>query len=155
QVVRFEATDPFVVRSQDDKHPFSMAGHMTGWEDLPDNPNGEGDAEYVVTIPPQQYLNHYLFLTDPTYKNTHLVFVRGKAKDGLFKDVKLKCAGTIGGWMPIGTGGEYEYSRFDLVIGGAGQAGCNNGEHVADSEAPFGLTVWGWDFAVSYAYPAG
>jgi hypothetical protein len=26
---------------------------------------------------------------------------------------------------------------------------------VAESDAPFGVTVWGWDTAVSYAYPAG
>jgi hypothetical protein len=24
-----------------------------------------------------------------------------------------------------------------------------------NSDAPFGVTVWGWDRAVSYAYPAG
>ena len=30
-----------------------------------------------------------------------------------------------------------------------------DGAHTAHSAAPFGLTVWGWDAAVSYAYPAG
>jgi hypothetical protein len=34
-------------------------------------------------------------------------------------------------------------------------ADADNGVHTAQSDAPFGLTVWGWDFAVSYAYPAG
>jgi hypothetical protein len=27
--------------------------------------------------------------------------------------------------------------------------------HRATSDAPFGLTVWGWDLYTSYAYPAG
>jgi hypothetical protein len=35
------------------------------------------------------------------------------------------------------------------------QGSCRNGTNAARSNAPFGLTVWGWDFAASYAYPAG
>jgi hypothetical protein len=27
--------------------------------------------------------------------------------------------------------------------------------HEMHSDEPFGLTVWGWDLDVSYAYPAG
>jgi hypothetical protein len=143
------------VKSQDDSHPFYVSGHMTGWTTIASNPGNEGDAEYVNVIPPQQYLNHYLFLTDPTYSNTNLVFVRPKAMDGTFKDVTLDCVGTITGWQPLGTGGNYEYVRVDLVKNGAAVGTCNNGAHTADSTAPFGLTVWGWDDAVSYAYPAG
>lgn len=154
QLARFDATSPFTVKSQDDQHPFYLAGHMTGWTVLPP-PSSEGDAEYVTVIPPQQYLSRYLFLTDPTYKNTNLVFVRKKAADGTFKDVTLDCAGTLGGWQPVGVAGEYEHTRVDLVIGGAAQGACDNGVHDAQSQEPFGLTVWGWDFAVSYAYPAG
>ena len=30
-----------------------------------------------------------------------------------------------------------------------------DGAHLAKSDANFGLTVWGWDVYVSYAYPAG
>jgi hypothetical protein len=42
-----------------------------------------------------------------------------------------------------------------LVTEGAPHGACNNGAHTADGAAPFGLTVRGWDFAVSYACPAG
>jgi hypothetical protein len=55
--------------------------------------------------------------------------------------------------------------RIDLVRHNfVGQNGCDNGFHKMDSDAPFGLTVWGWGSAeslpfesraVSYAYPAG
>jgi hypothetical protein len=109
----------------------------------------------VNVIPPQQYLSRYLFLTDPTYKNTNLVFVRQKNKDGVFKDVTLDCAGTLTGWQPVGVQGKYEYTRVDLVAGGAPVGGCDNGVHTASSEVPFGLTVWGFDLTCSYAYPAG
>jgi IgGFc binding protein len=153
QVVSFDADAPFTVSSQDGKHPFYLAGHMTGHEMFPNN--SLGDAETVNVVPPAQYLDSYLFLTDPTYANTHLVFVRRKASDSTFKDVTLDCAGVLTGWTPVGTGGQYEVTRIDLVTAGAPNGTCNNGAHSATSAEPFGLTVWGWDTAVSYAFPAG
>jgi hypothetical protein len=114
-----------------------------------------GDPEYVTTIPAAQWLPYYLFLTDPTYGNSNLVFIRKKNKAGTFDDVNLDCVGNISGWQPVGTGGQYEYTRADLVISGANQGTCANGVHTAKSATPFALTVWGWDYAVSYAYPAG
>jgi hypothetical protein len=45
------------------------------------------------------------------------------------------------------------------------QGNCDNGRHEIKSDAPFGITVWGWGTlatgstfytqAVSYAYPGG
>ena len=155
QTVRFNANDAFAVNSQDAQHPFYVAGHMTGALAIGNNPNNDGDPEYVNVVPPEQYLSQYLFLTDPTYRNTHLVFTRRKATDATFKDVNLDCVGVVGGWQPVGAAGKYEYARVDLVIDGNPNGNCNNGVHTAKSDAPFGLTVWGWDTTVSYAYPAG
>lgn len=78
----------------------------------------------------------------------------------IVKDVNLDCAGTLTGWAPLGP---YEYTRVDMVTGNFQSVnGCSNGRHEISSEAPFGVTVWGWgSFAaasttyVSYAYPAG
>jgi hypothetical protein len=151
--VEYWATGPFTVSSQDDQHPFYMSGHMTG--SAPMSPDFPGDPDYVNIVPPEAWLPSYLFLTDPTYANTNLVFVRGKANDGTFKDVTLDCMGTLTGWQPIGSGGQYEYTRADLVILFMNQGNCTNGVHTAKSAAPFALTVWGWDNSVSYAYPAG
>jgi hypothetical protein len=151
QLVEIPATGPFSVSSQDDQHPFYVSAHMTGGQVA----NDIGDPDFVNIVPPDGWLSSYLFLTDPTYANTNLVFVRGKAKDGTFKDVKLDCAGTLGGWQPVGTAGAYEYTRADLVVAFAPVGGCNNGVHTAKSDAPFALTVWGFDDAVSYAFPAG
>lgn len=77
----------------------------------------------------------------------------------------LDCAGTLSGWQPVGTSGTYEFVRIDLVTGNFEKVGtCDNGRHEIKSNAPFGLTVWGWGTAasmpffsqyVSYAYPAG
>jgi hypothetical protein len=161
QIAEFRAPGPFVVRSQDDSHVFYLAGTMMGGTPYS---TSRGDPELVNVIPPQQYLSYYAFFTDPTYPETNLVVVR-TASGGQFQDVTLDCAGVLGGWQPVGSSGDYEYTRIDLVRHDfAPQNGCDNGAHEMRSGAPFGLTVWGWGSeetmpiytqAVSYAYPAG
>ncbi|MCY1058666.1 IgGFc-binding protein [Nannocystis sp. SCPEA4] len=157
QVAEFTAAGPFTVRSQDSAHPFYLAGYMTGGQ-LHDN---RGDPEWVNVIPSEQYLDRYIFFTDPTYSETSLVVVRRK-QDGAYADVTLGCAGTLDGWAMVDD--EHEYTRVDLVTGDFEDVGnCSNGRHEIASTAPIGVTVWGWgskDSAfytlnVSYAYPAG
>ena len=166
QVAQVWSSTPFVVRSQDDKHPFYLSGHMTGAARVGPINDGRGDPEFVNIIPPQEYLASYVFFTDPTYPETDLVLVRTKGPNG-FADVTLDCAGTLAGWTPLGS--DYEYTRVDLVRHDfQPQGGCNNGRHEISSTVPFGLTVWGWGSAetgskqsgiysqfVSYAYPGG
>ena len=142
-----------------------MSAHMTGFQTL--NPGGgdnRGDPEFVNVIPPEQYLSSYVFFTDPTYPETNLVVVRRKV-GGSFSDVTLDCAGALSGWQPLGGSGDLEFTRVDLVRGNFEKQGsCDNGRHEMKSDAPFGVTVWGWGSAastgffsqaVSYAYPAG
>ena len=170
QSVQFSATGPFVVRSQDAQHPFYMSAHMTGADTVnPGETDGRGDPEFVNIIPPAEYLDSYVFFTDPTYPETDLVVVRVAGPTG-FQDVTLDCVGTLTGWAPVGTSGKYEYTRVDLVTGNFMPIGnCNNGRHEMTSNGPFGLTIWGWGSAatgtsgdggfstqyVSYSYPAG
>jgi len=162
QVAQFNSAGLFVVKSQDDQHPFYMSAHMTGGGDV--NPSGRGDPEFVNVVPPAEYLASYVFFTDPTYSETNLVVVRTKGPNG-FADVTLDCAGVLSGWQPLGTSGDYEYTLQDLVTGNFSKVGnCDNGRHEISSPVPFGLTVWGWGSEqttgfsttyVSYAYPAG
>ena len=153
------------MKSQDKEHPFYMAAHMTGCEEVGGlGGDCRGDPEFVNVVPPAQYLPSYVFFTDPTYPETNLVVVRAKGPSG-FADVNLDCAGNLTGWMPVGGGGQYEITRIDLVRHDfQQQGGCDNGRHEIKSNLPFGLTVWGWGTietsqfstqAVSYAYPAG
>ncbi len=147
QVAVFSSPGPFVIKSQDAAHPFYAAGYMTGGGAA----SNLGDPEAVNIVPPQQFLDHYVFFTDPTYAETDIVVVRESA---MTKDVTLECAsGPLSGWQPIGT--RYEYTRVDVQHGGAKVGGCDNGRHEMKSDAPFGITVWGFDNSVSYAYPAG
>ncbi len=172
QTVQFDTNGPFVVRSQDSKHPFYMSAHMTGANTMnPSMSDGRGDPEFVNVVPPAQYLSSYVFFTDPTYSETNLVLVRARGSSG-FQDVILDClGGPVTGWQPADSSGVYQYTRIDLVTGNfQPQGNCNNGRHEITSKAPFGLTVWGWGSAatggglgqggtntqyVSYAYPAG
>ncbi len=162
QILAFDTPEPFVVRSQDKEHPFLVTHYMTGSSTVLD---GYGDADFVRIVPPGQYLERYVFFTDPTYPETNLVVVRTKGSAG-FADVTLDCAGALSGWQPVGSDGRFEYTRTDLVRHQfEPQGACSNGPHTMWSEAPFGLWVWGWGTPetnpsiftanVSYGYPAG
>ena len=154
--------EPFVVRTQDAQHPIYVAAYMQGYAGTyygTPHMAGHGDPEFVNVIPAGQWRSSYSFYADPTYKETSLVVIRGKQRDK-FEDVWLECAGTLEGWTPIGTRGEYEFVRVDLQRdGGPGQAFgdkvCQTGLHRMKSEGPFTATIWGWATAASYAYPGG
>jgi hypothetical protein len=162
----FETTLAFSVKSQDAAHPFYLvqlmsgchttSGSRPGASDIPNvcDPACLGDEEFVNLLPPAQYLDQYVFFTDPTYWTTNLVFVRVK-KGSAFVDVTLDCAGTLTGWKDIGTNGTYQITNIDLVRANMPQGMCGNGPHVAKSAGAFGIMVWGEDCASSYAYPAG
>jgi hypothetical protein len=165
QVVDFETTIAFVVRSQDAKHPFYVAQLMPGClvtgGSRPGNGPGAfanfclGDEEFVNVIPPAQFLQKYVFFSDPTYATTNLVVTRTKTSSG-FQDVTLDCLGSaLTGWTAIDTAGMYEYTNVDLIRAAIPNGPCNNGPQGASSNGPFGITVWGLDYAASYAYPAG
>ena len=157
ELAEFSAPGPFMVASQDVDHPFYFAAYMTGGWDY-----GQiGDPEWVNVIPAAQYLERYVFFTDPTYPDTSLVVVRNR-EDGVFAPVELECLGELDGWLPLGD--DHEWTRVVLVRGNfEAQGDCTNGRHVMTSASPFGVTVWGWgsnktipdSLAVSYAYPAG
>lgn len=168
EVADMLATGAFRVASQGPSHPFAMAQMM----DTANVPGGSvpgasaaycasfnltpelGDEEFVVLHPPAQFLSKYVFFTDPTYNTTHLVITRRATAQG-FADVSVGCLGTVGGWKPVGTSGQYEVATLDLVRDGVGVSGCSNGRHVAQSAGPFGVLVWGLDCYASYGYPAG
>jgi hypothetical protein len=163
QVVDFTTALPFRVKAQDASHPFAAAQLMP----TANVPSGSrpgatapgyaamlGDEEFVVMMPAAQFLAKYVFFTDPAYATTNLAITRVKTKDG-FKDVKIGCLGTVSGWKPVGTSGQYEVTTTDLVRAGVSVGSCTNGRHVAESDGPFGIVVWGLDSYSSYGYPAG
>jgi hypothetical protein len=167
QVAEFQTTQPFAVRSQDVDHPFAFTQYLPGAptegvsrpDCSPIAPQtfltcGLGDEEWVSLLPPQQFLQRYVFFTDPTYATTNLVVIRVKGAGG-FADVDIACLGTVTGWQPVDSAGLYEYAHVDLVRGAQPVAQCNTSRHEASSAGKFGVVVWGTDYYSSYGYPAG
>jgi hypothetical protein len=153
----FETSTAFAVTSQDDAHPFYLAQMMTGC--LVTGGSGDpkdclGDEDFTNVMPTSQFLYSYVFFTDVTYATTTLSFVRSKGNNG-FRDVELDCVGTLSGWLPVGVRGLHEWTSVELMRNGTRVGNCQNGAHSARSTGQFELTVWGQDYAASYAYPAG
>ncbi|MBL8972409.1 MAG: IgGFc-binding protein, partial [Myxococcales bacterium] len=123
QVVDMSTKDAFRVRSQDEKHPFALA-QLMNTANLPGGtrPGATapgfgmllGDEEFVIVLPPAQFLQRYAFFTDPTYATTNLVLTRVKQAD-VFAPVTVDCLGEIGGWKPVGQDGVFEVTTVDLV----------------------------------------
>jgi hypothetical protein len=103
-------------------------------------------------LPPAQFLKRYTFYTDVSYATTYLVVTRRKTATGM-KDVRVGCLGVLGDWKSAGSTDEYTVAT--LKSGGGFVGGCHDGLQTAESDGPFGVTVWGLDTAASYAYPAG
>ena len=177
QLVKFNGgTTPFRVKAQDNVHPFYLAAYRPGGdcdaahqELLPikalgteyvalpnDSTNETGGPETVNVVAPAEFLTSYTFFTDPTFSYTDLALVRVKASDNTFKDVTLDCiTGPITGWKAVGTGGQYEWVHVFVQQGHQPVGKCDNGLHTISSQGQIGITVWGYDSASSYAYPAG
>lgn len=161
EVAEFETRDLFTVRSQGDDHPFAltqyMSGTLGGQPGCGDQPGlcPLGDEEWVMLVPPAQFLQSYAFFVDPTYGTSTLVVTRARGTGG-FADVDIECMGTIDDWQPVGNDGIYEVAHVELFRAGVGMfPACETSQHVATSAGDFGIVVWGTDNAASYGYPAG
>ena len=156
--VLFSTRDPFVVRSQDDAHPFAVYAYMSGASFVQAQLN-DGDPEFTFVVPADQYLDRYAFFVDPSFRNSHIIVVRSRPEGKDFEPVELDCGGPLEGWQPVGTSGKYEFVRVRLTEMSVGQkvgAGtCGAGRRELQSRGPFGVTVWGTDSWASYAYPGG
>lgn len=165
EIVDFETTQIFVVRAQDDEHPFLFTQYMPGTQGnfrpgctgSGESPCGLGDEEWVNLLAPQQFQSRYVFFTDPTYPTTNVVLIRVKGEDDTFSDVTIECLGTVQGWQPAGSEGKFEYAHVELSRGGVAAPGttCDTSRHLASSSYTFGIVVWGTDSYSSYGYPGG
>ncbi|WP_146645311.1 IgGFc-binding protein [Labilithrix luteola] len=152
-------TDQIVsVRSQGSDHPFHAAVYMTGSTFVSTAVATFGDPDFVTMVPSDQYLDHYVFFADFTYRETSITVVRRKTASG-FAPVNLDCAGELSDWQPLGNDGKYEFAWVRLVSGHLPQTfpggSCNDGRHEIRSDGPFSITVWGIDKDASYGYPGG
>ena len=159
QLVEFDATGPFVVRSQDSAHPFYFASYMTGGEPF----DGDGDPEFVNVVPPAQFLPRYTFFTDPTYPETNLVDrACTRRNDGphagrnarLRRAPRRLDAGGLGGAIPVHAPRSVDRRfRRDKTVATTAYTRLS-GRFAADagsSTPAFGVTVWGWGNDITLA----
>jgi hypothetical protein len=163
--VYFMTEELVTVTSQDAKHPFYAAVQMTGSSFGGGAPGGgmtKGDPDFVNLVPSDQYLDHYVFFADYTYPETMLTVVRRRTTTGGFAPVELECGGDITGFQPLDSKGEYEFAWVRLTaafrpqkLGVGATRECGYGRHVARSDGPFSITVWGMGQDASYGYAGG
>ena len=101
---------------------------------------GTGDPSFTLLVPISRFRDEYIFLIPDKYESDYVnVVVELNAKlvvDG----VEI----TDLGFEPIGAG-EYGMVRSKMT----------DGVHRISSDAPLGVSVYGFDRYVSYGYPAG
>ena len=96
-----------------------------------------GDPAMYQMIPVEQFLDRYAFATGTGYNVHYAQIIRLKGGP----DVKVD-ANIVTGYYAVG---EYEVADFKI----------NEGAHLAESDAPFGIISVGYTDATSYAYPGG
>ena len=139
----FETAESFLV---DATGPV-LVGHFLQGSNYPGfspscGTTGIGDPAFTLGVPIDQYLNKYTFLTPEHYDEDFVNIVHPPG-----------AAITIDGWdvediaSPIGS-----HDLGDHVVL---QVEIPDGVHVITGDVPFGVTVYGYDCDVSYAYPGG
>lgn len=102
-------------------------------------PSGIGDPALSLGVPTEQYLSSYVVLTPPGYEKNYVNIMAVTGTSLSMDGTPIAESPT-----PIGTTG-YELYRFEVSVG----------VHAFSGNAVFGLTAYGYDCDVSYAYPGG
>jgi hypothetical protein len=88
----------------------------------------------VSVLASRQFVQRYVFFTDPTYATTNLVLTRVRGMSG-FSEVSIDClGGDVTGWKDVDGAGKYQVAHVDLVRGGNPVAQCTGSRHEAKSK---------------------
>lgn len=99
---------------------------------------GIGDPAFTIGVAKSQYIDSYVVLTPPGYSDDWLNIVKPAG-------ATVTVDGTaVGLGEPVGSAG------FELV-----KIPVDDGVHIIDGDQAFGVTAYGYDCDVSYAYPGG
>ncbi len=98
---------------------------------------GTGDPASYQMVPTEQYLDRYVFVTGTDYSFHYAQIVRPVGAAEVYVDGTM-----VTGYQTVGS-----FQVADWPI--------NEGAHVAESTAPFGIYQVGYTNVTSYAYPGG
>ena len=103
---------------------------------------GIGDPAFTLSVPAEQYLAEYIVLTPDAYVQDYVNII---AKNGTGGQITLDGAPLSVALTPVGSSGY-----------GVAQIPVPDGIHTIKSSGElFGVTAYGYDCDVSYAYPGG
>lgn len=152
ETVTFVATSPFIVSSEQTfaVTQFLLSNAVITEDPTPDDDadNGfwPGDPAMILVPPTAQYQSRYVFLVPAEYAKNAVTIVRPAGAQVSLDGVDVTATGD---WGPVGSaeGTTYERAHFTL------KSGAHQVE--AGGDAKVGITVVGYDVAVSFGYAGG
>jgi hypothetical protein len=114
-----------------------------------------GDPAMTLSVPAEQYLNSYIFLSDATYAYNYVVVVRTDPN----QTIHLDCLDPIPSSMFTPVSGDFARALITLSAEDNSADGTcqdvTDGVHQIWSDQPFGIWVYGYYADTSYGYPGG
>ncbi len=130
QFHQFQTTQSFVFTGNG---PFLPVQYLEGQS----GGAGTGDPAMITSVPTEQFLDRYAFVTGTNYQQHYAQIIRPNGGAEVFIDGNM-----VGGYYAVGN-----YQVADVLIG--------EGGHFATSDQPFGIIQVGYTPVTSYGYPGG
>jgi len=135
--VQFEASSAFEVEAS---APVAVVQYMAGSKYTGDVVSGIGDPAMLVVVPEVQFVDEFIFLTPEGYLQDWITIVASRGEGVTLDDEAI----ADDEWSAFPSG-DMRWARVEV----------EPGVHHLQSNSPMGLTVYGYDDDVSYAYPGG
>jgi len=141
QVVTFTTEDPFTVWSSDSDKTFAIAQFLMSFEAI--DSQQLGDPSLLIVPAAEQFQQLYIFVIPAGYRENHVTIIRAGTSDVSLDGAILETEA----WNDLGIlrGVSYQYTQQPV----------EEGPHLIEGFGRIGLSVFGYDEAVSFAFPGG
>ena len=141
ETLEFQTDEPFTVIAEDPDHAFGVAQFLLSNQVL--SKSGIGDPAMLIVPSALQFESRLAFVVPAGYVETHITVVaQGDGTvmlDG--EDIADGAFETLG----VLDGERFRYAQVPVA----------EGQHIIESRGRVGVSVFGYDEAVSFAYPGG
>ncbi len=141
ETIEFETDQPFTVVAEDRDHAFGMAQFLLSNQVLSNS--GLGDPAMMIVPSALQFESRLAFVVPAGYVETHIsVIAQGDETVTLdgddIPDTRFEPLGVL-------DGERFRYAQIPV----------DEGQHIIEARGRVGVSVFGYDEAVSFAYPGG
>ncbi len=141
ETIEFTTDQPFTVAAADRKHAFGMAQFILSNEAI--DSDGLGDPGMLIVPSAVQFEKRFVFVVPAGYVDNRVTVVaQGDGAVTLDGDAVPQSAFTELGVLD---GLQFRYAQLEL----------DEGQHTVEGVGRIGVSVFGYDEAVSFAYPGG